>query len=636
MIANLSTKIKPNEDFYTHVNEKWLNETEIPADKAKYGTFNILHDKTEPLIKELLENAYESKNNNFKKLGILYKQGLNNNSNKEDIKHVVFFLNIINNITTTDKLFDEIMNVMLRFNISSPLEVYVSADYDEPKFNILHITSCGLGLPDRDYYTVDTPEHIKIRQKYKLFLKEYCALFKLDYDIDKIYQLEEKLAHKMHTKTEARDIDMINNPMSYQDFEKRYPNLKFVSKVFEVTDNDAGKVNVSNPTYFDTLNTMVMEDLMVWKEYFNLKFILDSHNYLSDIVSDTYFNFYGKVISGQKEQSPKWKRSIKTCEDLIGELIGKLYTDKYFPKATKDKANELVDYIKDALRTILKKNNWMEQSTKDKANEKLDKMHVKIGYPDKLDKNYDCLNINEEYTYFENVLFCKVFLTLDHISYLYQPVNPSKWHMNAHNVNAYYSPTLNDIVFPAGILQEPFFSANQDAAYNFGGIGAVIGHEITHGFDDEGRRFDGDGKLNEWWSKNDIVEYNKRTQIIVNQYSEYSPLNNNNKVNGELTLGENIADIGGIYIALKAYLLYSKNNEPNIKGFFMNYANIWKNKSHEENTLLLLTIDPHSPPIFRVNGALKNIDEFYDAFNITENDRMFISSDKRARIWSDK
>lgn len=652
---NQNTNIKPSNDYYTYVNETWLNETTIPADKAKYGTFNILHDKTEVNVKTLVEQAhgtqalgtqtFNSDDENFKKLGILYQQGLKmkDNTYEEEFKQVRIFYNMVQSCQTFDELFTQITNTMCRFNITAPFDMYVSSDYDDPNTNILHFTSGGLGLPDRDYYLEDNEKNITIREEYKKFLKSYCDLFKYEFNFNNLYELEKKLATKTHTKAEKRNIDKTNNPMHWDDFEKKYSNLAFMKYVFTKADTEPGKINISNPEYFELLNKLVVEDLELWKDYFNMKFILDASPYLSEIIYDVHFNFYGKIIKGLKEKEPIWKRSIKICEELLGELIGKLYTDKYFPKSTKDKADELIDFIKLKLSVILKENTWMEQTTKDKALEKLNKMNVKIGYPEQMERDYDFLEIKEEYSYFENVLFSKIFLVEDHLSYLYEPVNKKKWYMNAHNVNAYYSPNMNDIAFPAGILQEPFFSAEQDSAYNFGGIGSVIGHEITHGFDDEGRRFNGDGLLENWWSDNDVKEYNKRTQHIVEQYSEYSPLNNEKKVNGHLTLGENIADIGGVYIAYHAYMAYLEkypdenkviNNLTPVQRFFMNYANIWKNKSRDENTELMLVIDPHSPPIFRVNGVLKNLDEFYKAYDIKEGDKMYLPNTMRAKVWS--
>lgn len=642
--------IDPKNNYYDYVNGNWLKETQIPLDKARYGTFNILHDRTEQNVKILLDNIFISqyelvKNNNIAKLGLLYEQGLKKESNtfQNECLQITHFNEIIDNCETSCELFLQITNIMCEIGISSPFDLFVSSDYDDPKMNILHITSSGLGLPDRDYYVNDTEKNIKIREQYKEFLVKYCKLFKNNFDIDKIYELERQLALKTYSKEDKRNIDKTNNPMHWDDFEKKYSNLFFMKFIFEKTSTQRGKINLSNLEYFKFLNSFVTQDLQTWKEYFKLKFILDIHPYLSEEVDTLVFDFYGKIIKGLKEKEPIWKRSIKVCEEYLGELIGKLYTNKYFPKSTKARADELVVFIKNQLNTILKENKWMEESTKLRAIEKLNKMKVKIGYPDKLEKNYDNLTLKLTNTYLDNILACKRFVNQDHLSYLYKNVNFNKWYMNAHNVNAYYAPNMNDIVFPAGILQEPFFSEKQDAAYNFGGIGSVIGHEITHGFDDEGRRFDGDGLLSDWWTPKDIEEYNKRTKIIVDQYSKYSPLNNNNMVNGHLTLGENIADIGGVYIAYYAYMSYLQkypddNKEINSftpsQRFFMNYANVWKNKSRDENTNLMLVVDPHSPPIFRVNGALKNIDEFYSAYNIKEGDAMFISSEKRAKIWS--
>ena len=645
LCVNPYTNFKPEEDYYNYVNESWLKNTEIPSDKAKYGTFNMLHDKTEVYVKELVEQAINSTDENFKKLGILYHQGLKNTNKTYDkeFEQIRIFYNMIQSNNNFYELMTQVTNTMCRISISSPFDMYVSSDYDDPKTNILYLTSSGLGLPDRDYYMVDNEKNTLIREQYKEFLKIYCSLFKYDFDFDRLYELERRLAEKTYTKAEKRNIEKTNNPMHWNEFEKKYPNLSFIKYVFTKTDNNPGKINISNPSYFELLNNLITEDLDLWKNYFNMKFVLDASSYLSEEIYTLYFNFYGKIIKGLKEKEPTWKRSIKLCEELVGELIGKLYTDNYFPKSTKEKAYELITFIQEQLSVILKNNTWMEETTKQKSIEKLNKMNVKIGYPEQLERDYDFLEVKEEYTYFENILFSKVFLIDDHLSYLYEPVDRKKWYMNAHNVNAYYSPNMNDIVFPAGILQEPFFSADQDASYNFGGIGSVIGHEITHGFDDEGRRFNGDGLLEDWWSKNDVVEYKKRTQIIVEQYSKYSPLNNEKKVNGLLTLGENIADIGGVYIAYHAYMKYLEkypnenktiNNFTPEQRFFMNYANIWKNKSRIENTELMLVIDPHSPAIFRVNGVMKNLDEFYKAYNVKEGDNMFIPKTDRAKIWS--
>jgi predicted metalloendopeptidase len=647
LCVNPLSNNKPNDDFYTFVNESWLKNTEIPNDKARYGTFNILHDLTEEKVKELVESAMESKDDNYRKVGILFNQGLKKKKTEygHEFNQINYLVELFNSCQTNDELFELVVRIMLRFNLSSPFDLSVGSDYDNPKMNILHLSSGGLGLPDRDYYIVESEENISIRKKYKEFLKDYIKLFnfKTVIDVDVIYELERKLAEKTHTKTEKRNIEMINHPMDYSKFVLDYPKLSFISHVFDRSGTKPGKLNISNPKYFELLNSMVSEDLNTWKSYFILKFILDSSAYLTEDIDTLFFNFYGKVISGKKEKQPIWKTSLGICENLVGDLIGKMYTDKYFPKETKDKALELVEFIKLELGVILEKNTWMQQVTKSKALEKLTKMNVKIGYPDKIDRNYDLLEVVQEYTYFENILFSKVFVTEDHIKDLYKPVDFKKWYMNAHMVNAYYSPNMNDIVFPAGILQEPFFSVHQDWAYNFGGIGAVIGHEITHGFDDEGRKFDGDGLLKDWWTSDDEKEYSKRTELIVEQYSQYSPLNNDKKVNGKLTLGENIADIGGVYIAYKAYMQYLKkypnhnkviNNITPAQRFFMNYANVWKNKSRDENTMLMLVIDPHSPPIFRVNGTLKNIDEFYECYNIKEGDEMFMLNERRGKIWN--
>jgi len=338
-------------------------------------------------------------------------------------------------------------------------------------------------------------------------------------------------------------------------------------------------------------------------------------------------------MNGRKEPEPLWKRSIQKCKNIMGELIGEIYRKTYFSKESKDKAEELVKFIKDELKISLTNLPWMEETTKERGLAKLNNMKVKIGYPEKLEKDYNTLEIDSNKTYLENMLWANVFLNQHELNKLYKMVNKEEWGLFCYEINAYYNPSANEIVFPAGILQEPFFSTSQSDEKNFGGIGTVIGHEITHGFDDNGCRFDENGNLNDWWTENDKKKYKERTKNIEILYDKFIIMGH--KLNGQLTLGENIADIGGVHIAYKALVNYLKqhNKQHNLKEFFYNYANIWKNKSTSEQIKNALLNDPHSPAIFRVNGTLGNIDEFYKIFDINENDKLFIPENKRGRIW---
>jgi len=627
------------DDFYSYVNNKWLSETVIPPDKSSYCTFYIINDNTRKKLQNLIKDAIAHKDKNYRKIGILYQQGLKLNKHNyiREFRLINNILNYINLSFSTKILFDNIFNMELRFGIKMPFSCNISADFADSSTNILYLSSHGLGLT-REYYLIDKPEYIKIRDQYKTFLTNYSKLFKLNIDIDKYYNLEKQLAEKTFSKEDNRDIDKINNPLLWTEFVKLYPNFIFIKQIFANLNNkniDNLKLNIDNLEYFKLLNhLMTNERLNNWIQYFKLKFILGLNSYLSEEIYLEYFKFYGTIINGKKEPEPLWKRSINNCENIIGELIGDLYRKMYFSKESKDKAEELVHFIKKELKIILMHSMWMEESTKLKAIKKLDNIKVKIGYPEKLEKNYDTLNIIESNTYLENMLWSNIFTNRYELSYLYKPVNKDKWSMFSYDVNAYYNPCLNEIVFPAGILQEPFFSINQSDEKNFGGIGSVIGHEITHGFDDQGCRFDENGNLNDWWTDNDKQKYKDKTKIIQDQYNKF--IIEGNSVNGKLTLGENIADIGGVYIAYKAlnnYLEQTNKLNSNKKDFFINYADIWKNKTTVEHTKEKLLNDPHSPAIFRVNGTLSNIDDFYTVFNINENDKMFIHKDLRAKIW---
>jgi len=623
------------DDFYTFVNKKWLDETILPADKSRYGTFNILDDNTKDKLKKLIEQSINYRNTNYEKIGILYEQGLKKTDTdyKREFKLINNILNHIDLSDSTEMLFDNIITMETKISIITPFTKYISSDFDDSSMNILYLSSGGLGL-SKEYYLEDKPDYCDKRNEYKKFLKEYSELFNIKIDINKFYDLEKTLAEKTFSKEDKRNIDLVNNPMTWKEFVDLYPKFKFIKKISnKISDNS--KMNIGNLEYYKLLNSLIDNtNHDIWKEYFKLKFIIGLSSYLSEEIYLVFFKFYGKIMRGSKEPEPLWKRSIQLCEDALGELIGELYREVYFSTESKDKAEELVDFIKNELHDTLKNNEWMEQTTKDKALVKLHKITTKIGYPAKLEKDYDKLKVSNNKTYLENMLWSNIFLNKYELSYLYKPVNKDKWYMNSYDINAYYSPSLNEIVFPAGILQEPFFSINQSDEYNFGGIGSVIGHEITHGFDDQGCRFDENGNLNNWWTDNDKQKYKERTKIIEEQFSDFIIEGSN--VNGKLTLGENIADIGGVHIAYKAMINYLKKNnksDTNIKDFFINYANIWKNKTTKEYTKEALLNDPHSPAIFRVNGTLSNIDEFYKVFDINEGDKLFIPEHMRGKIW---
>jgi endothelin-converting enzyme/putative endopeptidase len=635
-------EINCSDDFYSHVNYHWIEETEIPNGHSKWSVFQIIHNENLKKIKKLIEKSKQIPK--FKKLFTIYSQYLDYNK-RNDPSNILFVQQIfdrINSCVSSIELFNLMYDYELLINISFPLNTYVQSNFKDANEVILHIGSGGLGLPDKEYYFNENKK--KIRDKYKIFIREYSKIYGLVIDPEIIFNIEKKLASKTYTKIQKRIPELNNNLSNWDIIIKSLPNLEFIRKLFIKAKIKPDKINITNPEYLKFINEFIISnDLFNWKQYFCFKIMLTFHNCLSEIIEQAYFIFYSGFLSGIQKMKPNWIRSIEFTESLLGHLLGQLYVEKHFDQASKNKVIQMIDYIKKELEYILANNDWMAHETKVNAIQKLKKINVKIGYPDVYVINYDLVQVSDSNPLLINFINIRSFEIINKLEKLYKPLNRNQWFMNCHAVNAYYSPSFNEIVFPAGILQAPFFSLDQNIGFNFGGIGSIIGHEIIHGFDDQGSKYDGDGNLNIWWTKEDFVKYKAKTDIVKKQYSDYKILDTN--INGELTLGENIADIGGVYISLKAferYLTDHPKENVRIYGFtpkqlfFINYANIWKSKSTLEEINKRLITDPHSPPEFRVNGVLKNIDEFYDEFNIKENDGLYLKPQSRIIIFSSK
>jgi predicted metalloendopeptidase len=623
-------------DFYSTINNEWLNNNKIPDDETSINNFILLKKQTNEKLINLLEN--QNQNLNFNKLSLIYNQGLHFN-NQQNINKTIEFLNkIIQQINATknnEELFNLIMGYELKFGLNFPLNISIQSDFNNSLYNILHITSGGLGLPDRDYYFLKSKK--KYRKYYKQFIYNYSKLFNININYKIIYHIEKILAFKTFTKTEKRNTEILNNPIHYNDFIIKYPNLKFILHIFNKANKKPGIINLINLEYIKLINDLIdLINLKYWKKYFIFKILMEFHDYINLEIKELYFNFYYKKILGIKKMKSNNIQSLEIVKQLLGELLGNLYITKYFKVESKKQVTYIFNYIKNVLQDYLKNNDWMENITKEKALKKLNNMNIKIGYADVICKNYNLLNILESNTYIENILNILEFNIQYILNTLYEKINKDKWSMDFYEINAYYSPNMNEIVFPAGILQAPMFSLEQDMSLNFGSIGVIIGHEITHGFDDQGSNFDEYGNLKNWWSVNDKNKYEKKIEIIKNQYDNFTI--ENNKVNGKLTLGENIADIGGFILSYNAYKNYLKDTTSNIddeklKQFFYSYANAWKTKTTTETTLNKLLIDPHSPNIFRVNGVVRNIDDYYRLFNIKPDNLLYLKKEDRAKIW---
>jgi len=616
--------IEPHHDFFLHVNNHWINSNEIPDDKTAWNAFNELHEENYNKIKELLSTS--TTNYEFNKVLILHKQALTKQSYVP-----VDVITKIKSCTTMEELRRTVIDVFSLYNIIQAHNFNVSSDMNDSNTNILHLYSSGLGLPDRDYYF--NKNRATTVAQYKEFMTTYMNLFRdyTEFDTENVFNVEKYLAEHTYTNVQKRDATIQNNVFDMESLSVLCNELyQDVSYFFQQINNSNinGKVNITNPkftvAYYKLLSNV---DLETMKQYFIYLYLRKMGTYISEEAEETLFNFYGKTLSGMKSMQPLWKRAINVVESNMSMILGKMYVARYFDETKKQSMLTLVSYVMDEFRNRLTINEWMTDSTKTKALEKLSKMNIKVGYPDKW-IDYSDLQVSESNNYFQNILACFRMDFLLEVKDIYKQVDKSKWFMSPYEINAYYSPEFNEIVFPAGILQEPFFG--DDMARNFGGIGCIVGHEITHGFDDMGRMFDADGNLKDWWHEEDSIKYKEKTDILRKMYDNLTI--EGEKVNGSLTLGENIADLGGVEISFRAMRNYFGNNNHD-SSFFYNYANIWRCKIRKEEIIKRLTSDPHSPACFRVNTILSNVDAFYDTFNINSSTNLWLEPSKRARIW---
>jgi putative endopeptidase len=625
----------PGNNFFLYVNENWISNNPIPNDFSRWGSFTILQELNNQRVKNIVESSYPE-GSDFNKFSILYEQGLNEKS-RQDIKEVYSHVAEIQQTNSINELLKVVVDYQISWNIGSPFYFSVYSDFDDANMNILHLFTGGLGLPDRDYYFLESKQ--KERDEYKKFLQNFTKFFNIDLDLDGIYKLEEQLATHTYTRVQKRKPELLKNIRSLEQILGDYPSFEFVKYFFEKRNVTPGKINLANPNFFFNLNKLYYElSLKLWKDYYTLKFLMSVKDYLSVDLEKICFDFYGKILSGTQEMKPLWKRVLSNTEDQLGQLIGQCFVKEYFSPKAKTEALEMIQYLKNELRNSITSLDWMEEKTKTKALEKLDNMKVKIGYPDKW-RIYES-DIRREQSYFKNNLLCNKADNEYRLSKLYKEIDRTEWFMDPQMVNAYYSPSYNEIVFPAGILQPPFFSENYDKALNFGGIGAVIGHEMTHGFDDQGCKYDAFGNLNNWWTDTDNEKYKLKTMVLKNQFDNYQLEGIN--VNGELTLGENIADLGGVTIALRGLKNFLNQNPSEnklidnlnpIQRLFISYSRVWRSQARPEDMKQRLLTDPHSPPLFRVNGIVKNIPEFYQVFNVNTSDELYLEESMRAKIW---
>ena len=648
-VQNMDTKIKPGDDFYSYTNGAWLKNNPIPADKNSRSTFDELIEKNRHDIREIIEEAAATKDvhqgSNTEKIGKFYNSGMDTVSiEKKGIAPLKIFFDKIEAI----KNISDVQSVGAYFQsyaISPFFSLFSNQDSKNSTSIIAQCFQAGIGLPDRDYYFTNDESTKKIREKYLIHLTKMFGLLGDEpnaavKNAQTVMKMETQLAKSSFTNVENQDPQKTYNKVTIDGLNKLAPNIDWKSYFTQVGYPGLSEVNIYQPSFMIELSNM-MKNVPVadWKTFLRWQLINSTAGNLNKAFENQNFDFYYKTLSGQEKMEPRWKLILDMTSNSLGETIGQLYVKKYFPPAAKQKMTDLVMNLKKSLKQRIENLSWMGPQTKLEALAKLDKMGVKVGYPDKW-RDYSGLVISSE-SYVRNVLSSQAFefrYTMDKVG---KPVDPTEWGMTPQTVNAYYNPFRNEIVFPAGILQPPFFNVDADDAVNYGAIGMVIGHEMTHGFDNLGRQFDKDGNLRDWWTKEDSKSFDAHADMIVEQYNHYEVLDSA-FVNGKHTLGENIADLGGATVAFNAYKLSLEGKEApnpidgftNFQRFFLSYAQIWRTNMRDEELRKRVKTDEHSPAKVRINGVVYNMPEFYAAFpDIKPGDKLFRAPEQRPVIW---
>jgi predicted metalloendopeptidase len=633
--------VRAQDDLYDHVNGKWLATTQIPPDKAGYGPYHILFDEVQDRLRGIVETAEQAApGSETRKIGDLYASFMDTARIEAlGLKPLSDELAGIDGLQSRKDLTRLIAHLQ-EIGVGTPFEPEIDQDHRESTAYALYLGQSGLGLPDRDYYLENTPRFKDVRAKYLQHIERILGLAG-DSDAGRsakaIVKLETDLARVQWTKVRNRDPIATYNKYPVAKLRALAPNLDWPSYLSSTGMIAARNVIVQQPSYMRAASEMLRKTpLPTWRAYFRWQLLRTYAPYLNDRFVDERFAFFGTVLSGVPENRPRWKRGITLTDQAIGEGLGKLYVEKYFPPQSKERMDALVKNLLATYKTSITALDWMSDATKTQAQAKLAKLTTKIGYPTRW-RDYSKLAIVGD-DLVGNVARANRFEFDRNAAKLGKPIDREEWFMTPQTVNAYYNPEMNEIVFPAGILQPPYFTPDADDATNYGAIGATIGHEISHGFDDKGSQFDADGNLRDWWTKEDHRKYAARTKTLVAQYNAYEPVPGYH-VNGELTLGENIADLAGLAIAYKAYQL-SLGQKPAAvldgftgdQRFFLSYAQSWREKTREEQQIVYLKSDPHSPDKFRVNGVV-NQPPFYITFDVKPGDRMYLPPEKRVILW---
>lgn len=642
--SNMDTLVLPGDNFEEFVNGSWLKANAIPVDKSSFGSFDLLYDQSQMDVREIIENAAKqntTEGSEEQKIGDFYASYVNRKMrNEKGINPIIPYLKQIDSIQNYTDLAGYFGKAN-RLGIATPFSISVTEDFKNPNKNVLMTWQGGLGLPERDYYLSEDAKMKDIRNKYVQHVQKMLELTNIQDASSKaieVMSLETKLASIQMKKEETRDATKLYNVYKFSDLNKLMPNFDWNLMLNNAGFGDQKALVVSQVEFTKKLNDLIQKTpISLWKNFLKWKVIDNASIYLSEDLDAQNFEFYGKVLAGKQKQEEDWKRGVSAVNNSLGELVGKVYVKKHFSPEAKEKMVAMVNNLLDAYAESIKKLDWMSESTKKQALDKVKKFTVKIGYPDNW-KDYSNLKINKNDLFgnMERSTLVEYNRMLDKLD---KPVDRSEWGMTPQTVNAYYNPTLNEIVFPAAILQPPFFNLKADDAVNYGGIGAVIGHEIGHGFDDQGSGFDGDGVMRNWWTKEDLNKFKNKTNTLVGQYSGFKAFGDLN-LNGEFTLGENIGDLGGLSIAIKAYKTSLNGKEaPVLEGYtglqrvFIGWGQVWLENIREESLRSQIASDPHSPAKYRINGVVRNIPEFYEAFKIKPSDSLYLVPKDRVKIW---
>lgn len=643
--SGMDTTVKPGDNFFLYANGKWIKDTQIPPSENSWGLANMLYNNTQKHLRQLLEDAGVNDNpqgSKEQKVADLYKSGMDTATIEklgyEPVKPMLAKIDAVTDYKDLVKLaasgFKDGDGFLFGF--------YVAPDDRIANKNVTHFDQTGLTLDEKGYYLKTDSASVKIRDEYVKYIAKLFTLTGIDAKTaaakaDGILKLETEIAKSHLSPEELRDPVRNYNKFTAADFQKQVPDIDLAG-AFNLMGIKTDTVLIGQPGYYKALDGLLKnQPIMAWKDKAAFGALDGAATSLSKSFVKAHFDFYGKVLNGQKVQKERWKKMVDKVDGSLGELLGQLYVEKYFPADAKKRMLDLVNNLLNVYRDRIQKLDWMSPETKQRALDKLNAIKKKIGYPDKW-KNYDDVVITKD-AYYNNLQAIARHDYNESIKKINKPVDKTEWGMTPPTINAGYNPAFNDITFPAGILQWPFFDNDADDAINYGAIGLVIGHEITHGFDDQGRQYDKDGNLKDWWTKEDAAKFSARVKVVIDQYNKYTVLDTVH-INGNLTQGENLADIGGLAIAYQAF-----KNTPEGKSntkidgltpdqrFFLSCGQVWRAKRSDQLTRRLVNIDPHSPPIYRVNGPVSNMQQFYDAFGVKPGDKMYRDEKDRVKVW---